>query len=81
MQLQLKYHGELSNYFPDNSDENIITVNINQDDSICSVMDKFNIPHAKISLILVNGINVKDYDCENYRFSDGDTLAIWPVTK
>lgn len=81
MQLLLKYHGELSDYFPDNHEDNIATVDINKDDSICSVMAKFNIPLDKINLILVNGINVKDYDCDNYRFADGDTLAIWPATK
>jgi len=81
MQLLLKYHGELAAYFPDNSEDNTTTVNVNQDDSICSVMAKFNIPLEKIHLILVNGINVKDQDCDDYRFADGDTLAIWPVSK
>jgi len=81
MKLTLKYHGEFAAFFPDDTQDNLMIVRISQDDSISSVMDKLSIPLEKINLVLVNGIKVKNYDCENYRFADGDTLAIWPVTK
>jgi len=78
MQLTVKYHGELSSYFPDNGDENVARIEIDDTDSVRSVIDKLSIPHEKINLVLVNGIKVNDDDRGHFRFSDGDTLAVWP---
>ena len=80
MQLILKYHGELVEYFPENSEENMTRVDIDDEDSVFTIMEKFKIPRNKINLILVNGVKINHDDCESYRFSDGDTLAVWPVT-
>lgn len=81
MQLILKYHGELCDYFPGDQEDNTTTVDISPDDSICSVIEKFNIPREKVNLILVNGVNVREEDCTDYRFSDGDILAVWPSSR
>jgi hypothetical protein len=80
MQLIFKYHGELTMYFPDESEDKMIRIDIDVDDSVYSIIDKYNIPREKINLVLVNGIKVNHEDCEAYRFTDGDTLAVWPET-
>ena len=78
MKLLVKYHGELVEFFPELSEDNSTNVEIKEDDSIMSVIDKFSIPSEKINLILVNGVNVdKDLAADHY-FADGDTLAVWP---
>lgn len=80
MKLTVKYHGELAEYFPDSSDERTVSVSICQEDSIVSIIEKFNIPSEKINLILVNGVKVDEADFTGHRFMDGDTLAVWPTT-
>jgi hypothetical protein len=79
MQLILKYHGDLSNYFSNDSEENMTRIDVDDEDSIYSVIDKFNIPREKINLILVNGVKVKEDDCATFRFSEGDVMAVWPA--
>ncbi|MGY8813778.1 MAG: hypothetical protein ACKVHQ_03565 [Gammaproteobacteria bacterium] len=80
MQLIFKYYGELTSYFSEGSEDNMIRIDIDVDDSVYSIFDKYNIPRDKINLVLVNGINVNHEDCEAYRFTDGDTLAVWAET-
>lgn len=80
MQVILKYHGELVEFFSADNNDNITRVDVNEEDSVYSVIDRFNIPREIINLVLVNGIKVNLDDCESYHFSDGDTLAVWPVS-
>ena len=80
MHLTFKYHGELSEFFSGSDEDNVIKMDIDENESVFSIIEKYNIPREKISLVLVNGINVKHDDCDAYRFSDGDTLAVWPET-
>ena len=79
MQLTLKFHGELPGVLPAaGAGARAARVDIEDGDTIYSVLDKLNIMPENINLILVNGIKVKD--CGTYRFSDGDILAVWPAT-
>jgi hypothetical protein len=80
MEVILKYHGELIEYFSDEAEDNIIRLEINKDDSVYSIIEKFNIPPEKINLVLVNGVKVNNEDCEEFLLSNGDILAVWPVT-
>lgn len=79
MKLIVKYHGELAEYFSDQSGDKTTLINISDDDSIISVMGKYHIPSEKINLILVNGVKVDKSDLAEHRFTDGDTLAVWPT--
>jgi hypothetical protein len=79
MKLLVKYHGELATYFPKTSEDNSTSVDIGENDSLMSVMDKFSIPLDKIILILVNGVNVDKNLAADHYFADGDTLAVWPA--
>lgn len=79
MQLILKYHGELTVYFPHHSEDHSAKLDIGEDDTVYNIIESFNIPRDKINLILVNGVKVNHDDCDRFRFSDGDTLAVWPV--
>ena len=79
MQVILKYHGNLVEYFQA-TDEHATRVDINDQDSVFTIIDRYKIPREKINLVLVNGINVRIDECESIRFADGDTLAIWPIT-
>jgi len=80
MKLLVKYHGELATYFPKTSEDNSTNVDIGENESLMSVMDKFSIPSDKINLILVNGVNVDKNLAADHYFVDGDTLAVWPAS-
>ena len=80
MQVILKYHGELVQYFPPADEAHAARVDVNDQDSVFTIIERFNIPRDKINLVLVNGVKVEIDECEGYRFTDGDTLAIWPIT-
>ena len=80
MQVILKCHGELNQYFSPADEEHAARVDVDDHDSVFTIIERFNIPRNKINLVLVNGIKVKIDECEDIRFADGDTLAIWPIT-
>jgi hypothetical protein len=80
MQVIVKYYGDLIDYFNPTDEEHTTRVDIDDQDSVITIIERYKIPRDKINLVLVNGVNVKIDECENYRFSDGDTLAIWPIT-
>ncbi len=80
MQVILKYHGDLIRYFSPPDEEHATRVDIDEQDSVFTIIERFQIPREKINLVLVNGIKVKIEECDSYRFTDGDILAIWPLS-
>ncbi|NNE37594.1 MAG: hypothetical protein HKN08_04750 [Gammaproteobacteria bacterium] len=79
MKLTVKLHGELAEYFPETDEEKNVSISVTKEDSILSVIHTLKIPAEKINLILVNGVKVDEADIAGHKFTDGDTLAVWPT--
>jgi hypothetical protein len=79
MELTFKFHGELIEFVPERDEDNTLRISITAEDSVYTIIERFSIPREKINLVLVIGVRVRHDECECYRFSEGDILAVWPV--
>lgn len=78
MKLTLKLYAGLQVYLPAGSENNRTTIEIADDATANTVIDMFNLPRERASLVLRNGIYLHPEERDNANFTDGDTLAIWP---
>ncbi|MFT7461053.1 MAG: sulfur carrier protein ThiS [Planctomycetota bacterium] len=78
MKLVFKLFAGLGEYLPADAKENATLVDINDNDSVFDVIAKFNIPPEMIHLVLLNGVYLHPEERITPKFTEGDTLAIWP---
>jgi len=78
MQLTFKLFAGLGEFLPAEAKNNAILIEIGESDSVFDVIAKFNIPVEMIHLVLLNGVYLHPYERSQPKFSEGDTLAIWP---
>lgn len=78
MEITLKLYAGLSQYLPDNSENNTASISINSAETAYSVLEKFNVPKESAHLVLLNGVYMEVEERGKPRFKEGDTLAIWP---
>lgn len=78
MEITLKLYAGLSQYLPENAEKHTVTLEISSSETAFSILDKFNVPKESAHLVLLNGVYLGAEERENLKFSEGDTLAIWP---
>ena len=78
MNITFKLYAGLSQYLPEGSARNAINLNITTLETAYSIIEKFNIPRESVHLVLLNGIYLDADERENFKFKEGDILAIWP---
>ena len=78
MEITFKLYASLSQYLPAGSDKHSIHINISEDDTAFSLIDKFNVPRESAHLVLLNGVYLDQEQRNKQNLTDGDTLAIWP---
>jgi len=78
MKLIFKLFAGLGDYLPANASDNATSIDINEGDTVFDVIARFNIPPEMIHLVLLNGVYLHPEERNAAKFSDGDTLAIWP---
>ena len=78
MKLVFKLYAGLTEYLPEHAENHAAVIDINDDESVPEVISRFNVPEDEVHLVLLNGVYLQPEERENVRFSEGDTLAIWP---
>lgn len=79
MHLKLKLYAGLEQYLPRNAQNNTVRIDINQEATVNSVIQRYNLPAGMAHLVLLNGIYVNPEQRDSLNvFREGDTLAIWP---
>ena len=78
MKLTLKLYAGLSEYLPEDAVENVTKLEIPSETTANGVIDLLNVPREMTHLILLNGIYLNPKERDIAKFTDGDTLAIWP---
>lgn len=78
MKLVFKLFASLGEYLPADASDNATTLEIDEGDTVFNVIARFNIPPESIHLVLLNGVYLHPKERNAPKFSQGDTLAIWP---
>ena len=78
MEITLKLYASLSVYLPEEAEKHAIRLTISPTDTVSSILAKFSVPKELTHLILLNGTYLDEAEREISRFSNGDTLAVWP---
>jgi len=83
MQVTFKLFAMLSDHLPDEHDGvrragNVLPLTLPEATTVQQVIDRFNLPHKLVHLVLVNGTYVAPTERASRALVDGDVLAIWP---
>jgi len=79
MKITLKLYATLGDLLPSNAVRNIASIEVSEEASLNSIIDKYRVPRELAHLVLINGVFVCDTDRdETGVLKEGDVLAIWP---
>jgi sulfur carrier protein ThiS len=78
MKIRFKLYASLQGYLPDDAVNNAVEIDVPEDSSPHSVIDRFSVPRHLTHLVLINGVFAPRSQRDSTILKDGDTLAIWP---
>ncbi len=78
MQVKLKLFASLGKFLPAGAVRNVVTLDIEENTPIWSLLDRFNVPRSACHLVLVNGVFRPPEDRDVVTLQEGDELAVWP---
>ncbi len=83
MQVTFKLFAMLSDHLPEEHDGvrragNVLPLTLPEATTVQQVIDRFNLPHKLVHLVLVNGTYVAPTERASRALVEGDVLAIWP---
>jgi len=79
MQITLKLYATLSEYLPAGTVKHSIALDISDEATAYTVLERCHVPKEKAHLVLLNGVYLTPEQREQPTFiKAGDTLAVWP---
>ena len=78
MKLTVKLYAGLKQFLPDDAQDNAMMIEIDNDATINSVLERFSVPAERAHLVLLNGVYINPEERDARNINDGDTLSIWP---
>jgi len=79
MRITFKLYATLGDLLPANAVRNVASIDVDDDASLHSIIDKYRVPRELAHLVLINGVFVCDTDRDQPGIlKEGDVLAIWP---
>ncbi len=78
MKLTFKLYASLTRYLPEHAENHAAVIEIDDNDAVPEIIKRYNVPEEDVHLVLLNGIYLQPEERISVRFSEGDTLAIWP---
>jgi len=78
MNVTLKLYASLADYLPPGAHLNQVRLELADDATIASVIERYALPPKLTHLVLVNGTFVPPSERAGARLREGDHLAIWP---
>ena len=79
MKVTFKLFASLQDYLPaDKRNRQSVSLDLDDQTTIRSVIDQFGLPLESCHLVLVDGLFIPPEKRLDYRLKEGDTLAIWP---
>ena len=78
MEITLKLFATLSEYLPTGSEKHRTVLDISDEETAYTVIDRCQVPRERAHLILLNGVYLTPEQREQPTLKDGDTLSVWP---
>lgn len=78
MQITVKLFATLAGYLPAGTRNNAAALEVADDATPASIIERLNLPREKCHLVLINGVYVVPSLLEQQTLKPGDTLAMWP---
>lgn len=78
MQVTLKLFASLSSFLPDGASRNVVRLEVEENTTIWSLLDRYHVPREACHLVLVNGIYQPPESRGGVALTEGDELAVWP---
>lgn len=78
MQVKLKLFASLGHLLPPGAERNVARVDIDENTTIWSLLDRFRVPRESCHLVMMNGIFQPPEVRGEVTLAEGDELAVWP---
>lgn len=78
MQVTLKLFASLGRFLPDGAHRNAVKLEVADDTTIRTLLDRHNVPQEFCHLVLVNGVYQAPEVRDAKTLNEGDELAVWP---
>ena len=78
MKITLKLYATLGEYLPAGSEKHRTVLDISDEETAYTAIDRCHVPRKRAHLVLLNGIYLSPEQCEQPTLKEGDTLAVWP---
>ena len=78
MQITVKLYATLAGHLPAGARHNQAPLEVPDDATPSSIIERLNLPLAKCHLVLVNGSYVQPSQLDRHPLKPGDTIAMWP---
>lgn len=77
MRVVFKAYASLMRYLPSSARNQQVEVDVPEDASPLTLLERFNVPDTAIQLVLVNGVFVPP-EGRHLPLREGDEVAVWP---
>ena len=78
MQITLKLYANLGEYLPPGTRENAIQLDVPEEITAYTLIDRFQVPREMAHLVLLNGVYLHPEERDQPCLKEGDTIAVWP---
>ena len=76
MKINLKLFVSLAEYLPPGARDNIVTLDVDADETPMALLQRLNVPLDKAHLWLLNGVYLEPEERATKAMREGDTLAV-----
>jgi len=78
MQVQLELYASLMQYLPPHADRHRSRVEVSDDTTAQTLLERFAVPPEQAHLVLLNGIYLHPAERAKAQLKAGDVVAAWP---
>jgi len=79
MRITFKLYATLTDLLPAGAFKNAVAIDVDENVTLNSLIDQYQVPRELAHLVLINGVFVCDTDRDQTgHLREGDVLAIWP---
>ncbi|MGE4636182.1 MAG: MoaD/ThiS family protein [Arenicellales bacterium] len=78
MQVTFKLFAGLAEFLPPGAVQSAVQLELPEDGTVNSLIERYHLPPQLVHLVLVNGIYQDKSARELTRLREGDTVAMWP---
>jgi len=78
MEITVKLFATLAGYLPAGAKQNAAPLEVPEDATPATIIERLNLPREKCHLVLINGVYVVPSQLDSQPLKAGDTLAMWP---